>query len=45
MDKITAAKRANPDADTSRWESDIDRCVYTLYGLTQEEVDLVNNNR
>ena len=39
--KIVSAKRANPDADTSEWESEIDRRVYALYGLTPSEVRLV----
>ena len=41
VDKITAAKRADSDADTSEWESEIDRRVYALYGLTPSEVRLV----
>ena len=40
-DKIIAAKRVNPDADTSEWESEIDEIVNRLYGLTPSEVRLV----
>jgi len=40
-DKILAAKRANPKADTSALEREIDRLVYALYGLTAAEVALV----
>jgi len=41
VDKILAAKRNNPDADTSTEEAEIDRLVYQLYGLTDEEVKVV----
>ena len=41
FDRIVAAKRANPDADTSEWESEVDRRVYALYALTPEEIRLV----
>ena len=37
VDEIIEAKSANPDADTSYMEWDIDRLVYDLYGLTEEE--------
>ena len=36
-----AAKRRNPDADTSALEDEIDRLVYALYGLTAVEIKLV----
>jgi len=35
------AKGANPQADTSKLESEIDQLVYQLYGLTQEEIHIV----
>ncbi len=41
VDKILAAKNENPQADTSEWEKEIDRLVYELYGLTEEEVKVV----
>ena len=37
VDSILKAKDANPDADTSHLEWEIDRLVYDLYGLTEEE--------
>ena len=40
-DRILAAKRANPQADTSEWEGEIDQLVYELYGLTEEEIKIV----
>jgi len=39
--KILAAKRADPAANTSALEREIDERVYRLYGLTKEEVKLV----
>ena len=41
VDKILAAKRADPQADTSAWEREIDGLVYALYGLTEEEIAVV----
>ncbi|MGQ9844587.1 MAG: class I SAM-dependent DNA methyltransferase, partial [Spirochaetota bacterium] len=41
VDKILAAKKQNPQADTSHWEREIDRLVYELYGLTEEEIRIV----
>jgi hypothetical protein len=40
-DRILAAKRANPQADTSELEREIDQLVYQLYGLTEEEIAIV----
>lgn len=36
-----AAKRVNPQADTSKLEKEIDQLVYQLYGLTEEEKKIV----
>ena len=41
VDKILAAKRGNPAADTSAWEREMDERVYRLYGLTPEEIKVV----
>ena len=41
VDKILAAKKENPQANTSAWEKDIDELVYRLYGLTDEEKKMV----
>ena len=41
VDKILAAKKANPQADTSKEESEIDRLVYQLYGLSEDEIKIV----
>ncbi|MBR4130870.1 MAG: N-6 DNA methylase [Bacteroidaceae bacterium] len=44
IDKIHDAKRENPSADTSALESEIDRLVYHLYGLTEEEIKIVEQS-
>ena len=37
VEEILTAKEANPQADTRPLEREIDRLVYQLYGLTEEE--------
>lgn len=39
--KIVEAKKVNPSTDTSALESEIDRLVYQLYGLTDEEIAII----
>ena len=39
--RILSAKDADPAADTSEFEAEIDRLCYTLYGLTDEEIAAV----
>jgi adenine-specific DNA-methyltransferase len=39
--RILAAKRADAAADVTAWEREIDERVYRLYGLTAEEIKLV----
>jgi len=39
--RILTAKQANPAADTSALEREIDQQVYALYGLTPEESQIV----
>ncbi len=41
VDQILAAKKADPTADTSGWEREIDTLMYQLYGLTPEEIAIV----
>ena len=38
---LFAAKKADSSADTTEWEKQIDQKVYELYGLTPEEVAIV----
>ncbi len=42
VDKILAAKRVNSSADTTALENEIDRLVYHLYGLTYDEVLIID---
>ena len=41
VDRILAAKQRDAEADTSALEREIDELVYALYGLTPEEIKLV----
>lgn len=41
VDKILAAKKADSSADTTEWENQIDQKVYELYGLTEDEIAIV----
>jgi len=41
VERILSAKNENPAADTSALETEIDRVVYELYGLTEEEIAIV----
>lgn len=40
-DKILKIKNENPHSDTSALEREIDQLVYQLYGLTDEEISIV----
>ena len=41
VEKILAAKKQNPQADTTAQEAEIDKLVYELYGLGEEEIKVV----
>lgn len=41
VDSILAAKQTSPSADTSALEAEVDGLVYGLYGLTDEEIGIV----
>lgn len=43
VDDILKLKKENPNSDTSILEAEIDRLVYELYGLTEEEISLVES--
>jgi type II restriction/modification system DNA methylase subunit YeeA len=43
VDKILAAKKQTPNANTSSLEKQIDELVYKLYELTEEEVSIVED--
>jgi hypothetical protein len=44
VNKILYAKKQNPSADTTDLENQIDQLVYQLYGLTEEEIKIVEGN-
>ena len=44
VDRILEAKAADSDADTSELELKIDRMVYDLYGLTEQEKTAVKTS-
>ena len=41
VDQILSAKKQNPEADTSQLEQEINRLVYKLYDLTEEEIKII----
>lgn len=45
VDRILTAKRRDPVADVSELEREIDQLVYALYGLTPEEIKIVEDTR
>lgn len=44
VDHILSLKKENPYADTSALEAEIDHLVYQLYGLTDEEIAIIENS-
>ena len=44
VNQILALKQDNPEADTTTLEKEIDSMVYELYGLTEEEIIIVENS-
>ena len=42
--QILAIKNVNPNADTSALEQETDQLVYTLYGLTEEEIKIIEQS-
>lgn len=45
VDKIIEEKKSNPQTDTSELEREIDRLVYELYELTEEEIKIVEGTQ
>jgi len=54
MNSFLTAERADPprkgqrdlrQADTSAWEGEIDQLVYQLYGLTEDDVKIVEGEK
>ena len=44
VEKVLQAKRGNINSDISALESEIDRLVYQLYGLTDEEIRIIEDS-
>lgn len=44
VNQILELKKAAPNADTSALEAEIDQLVYELYGLTEEEIAIVEES-
>ena len=44
MDEILSARATNPNADAARPQWDLDRLVYDLYGLTDDEATAVERS-
>jgi hypothetical protein len=44
VEEILRIKKENPAADTSSLEAEIDQLVYRLYGLTEEEIVVVESS-
>ena len=42
--EVLELKRTNPSADTTDLENQIDQLVYQLYDLTEEEINIIENN-
>ena len=43
VNQILSAKKENPATDTTVLERQIDELVYELYGLTEEDIGIINN--
>ncbi len=44
VDQILIIKGSNPAADVSSFEAEIDQLVYSLYGLTEEEIKIIEQS-
>ena len=43
VDKILFAKKQDPKTETTPWEQEIDYLVYQLYGLSEEDIKIVES--
>ena len=43
VNRILSAKESDPKANTSALEAEVDKLVYSLYGLTKEEIKIIEN--
>ena len=44
VDEIIALKKSNPNHDTSSLERQIDAIVYNIYGLTDAEIEIIEQS-
>lgn len=44
VNKILSAKKQNQKTETTPWEHEIDHLVYKLYGLTEDEIKIVEQS-
>jgi restriction endonuclease S subunit len=44
VEQILSLKKDNPEADTTALEREIDEMVYALYGLSEEEIGIVERS-
>jgi adenine-specific DNA-methyltransferase len=44
VNQILLAKKQNPSVDTHKLEEQIDQLIYSLYGLTEEEINAIEGN-
>ena len=44
VSRILDSKQSDPDGDTSKWEREIDERVFRLYGLTKDEIAIVEGD-
>jgi len=44
VEKILSAKQENPQTNTTELEKEIDKKVYELYGLTEDEIKIIEHN-
>lgn len=44
VNQILSLKKSNPESDTAKLEAEIDQIVYNLYGLTADEIAIVENS-
>ena len=45
VSQILSLKKSDPQADTSELGAEIDRLVYKLYDLTEEEINIIEGER
>jgi len=44
-DNILSSKKENPQTETDHWEKEIDKCIYKLYDLTEEEIKIIEGEK